>query len=266
MKSALLAVLLLSSGTVLGFDHGHGEWQALLERHVVVAADGHSSRVDDSGFKIELARLQADLDELAAVGRSEFEQWDRARRLAILINAYNAWTIDLVLRMYPALDSIRDLGGLFRSPWQKRFVVLLGETRNRDELEQQMIRAPSVFEEPRIHPALVCASVGCPMRRPGTFIAQRLDAQLEDAMRRFLSDRNRNRFDAARGRLFLSRIFDWYAGDFQRMPGRFTSLSDTFASYADALADSLREAALIRNGSYSIHDLSYDWHLNDLRR
>ncbi len=266
MKSVLLAALLLCCGPAVAFDHRHGEWQALLERHVVVAADGHSSRVDYRGFKIERARLQTYLDELSTVGRSEFGQWDKAQRLAFLINAYNAWTIDLVLGAYPGLDSIKDLGSLFTSPWQKRFFTLLGEQRSLDDLEHRLIRTPGVFDEPRIHAALVCASIGCPMLRPEAFVAERLDAQLEDGMRRFLGDRSRNRFDAAQGRLFVSKIFDWYADDFQRLPGRFASLSDTFASYADVLSDSPHEAALIRSGKYSIHFLSYDWHLNELGR
>jgi len=267
MKSALaIAALLLTSCPAAAFDHRHADWQALLERHVVVASDGHSSRVDYSGFKHDRTRLGAYLGELNAVAMSEFEQWDGASRLAFLINAYNAWTIELVLDAYPELDSIKDLGGLFSSPWRKRFFTLLGERRSLDDLEHQLIRAPGVFDEARIHVALVCASIGCPMLRPEAFVAQRLDAQLEDSMRRFLGDRSRNRFDGARGELFVSKIFDWYEDDFQRPHGRFASLADTFASYAESLAHTSHEAEQIRSGEYSLHFLSYDWQLNDVRR
>ena len=80
-----------------------------------------------------------------------------------------------------------------------------------------MIRAPGMFDEPRIHAAVVCASIGCPMLRNEAFLAERLENQLEDGMRRFMSDRSRNRFAPARGRLEVSKIFDWYGEDFGKV-------------------------------------------------
>ncbi|MGD8911013.1 MAG: DUF547 domain-containing protein, partial [Chromatiales bacterium] len=94
-------------------------------------------------------------------------------------NPYNAFTIELILTKYPGIESIKELGGLFRSPWKRRFFTLLGERRHLDNLEQDMIRAFGVFDEPRIHFALNCASIGCPMLRNEAYVAERLDLQLE---------------------------------------------------------------------------------------
>ncbi len=109
-----------------------------------------------------------------------------------------------------------------------------------------MIRAPGVFNEPRNHAAVDCASIGCPMLRNEAFTANQLDAQLEDGMRRFLSDRTRNRFDAASNTLSVSKIFDWNKGDFEKGHQGITSLDTTFARYADALGDTPQARDTIR--------------------
>ena len=125
-----------------------------------------------------------------------------------------------------------------------------------------MIRAPGVFDEPRIHFALNCASIGCPMLRNEAYVAQRLDAQLEDAMRRFLSDRERNRFDAEQGTLLISKIFDWYEEDFTGRASLSTTLQQFFSGYADLLADSTEARRHLTEGDYRIDHLDYDWRLN----
>src|ERR1700691_2046756 len=191
---AVAAALLAAANPALAFDHSHAGWDALLKRHVVVATDGSSSRADYAGFAADRHALQSYLDSLSAVSEAEYRNWTREQKLAFLINAYNAYTIDLVLTRYPDLQSIKDLGWLLKSPWKKEFFTLLGVTRSLDDLEHGLIRAPGVFDEPRIHFAVNCASVGCPMLRDEAFSAARLDAQLEDGTRRFLGDRTRNRY------------------------------------------------------------------------
>ncbi|PKO72209.1 MAG: DUF547 domain-containing protein [Betaproteobacteria bacterium HGW-Betaproteobacteria-14] len=248
------------------FDHGHAAWSALLARHVAVATDGNASAVRYAALQAERPALQAYLDSLSAVAESEYAGWTKPQRLAFLINAYNAFTVELVLTKYPALESIRELGGLFQSPWKKRFFTLLGRPRSLDDVEHGMIRAPDAFDEPRIHVALVCASVGCPMLRPEAYVAARLEAQLEDGMRRFLSDASRNRFEAADGRLRVSKLFDWYGKDFERGHAGFDSLGAVFARYADRLAPDAAGRARIRAGDYALSYLEYDWRLNDAGR
>ena len=266
MKRLLILLAIVFSAQAAAFDHQHADWSRLLEKHVLVSDDGYSSQVDYAAFKSARTELAAYLQQLTAVSEAEFGAWTRDRQLAFLINAYNAFTVELILTAYPDIESIRDLGGLFTSPWKKRFFKLLGKERHLDEIEHDMIRAPGRFDEPRIHVAVVCASIGCPMLRPEAFVADKLDEQLEDSMRRFLSDRSRNRFDPAGGTLQLSRIFDWYGSDFEQPEGRFTSLKRSIGIYAEQLADSSAEAQRIRDGDYRIRFLEYDWQLNDTRR
>jgi len=260
---ALLAAWSLPG--LAAFDHEHRQWNELLARHVVHSPDGNASTVRYAGFAAERASLRAYLDSLSAVGQADYDAWNRAQRLAFLVNAYNAFTVELILTRYPDLGSIKDLGSLFQSPWKKRFFTLLGKSRHLDEIEHEMIRAPGAFDDPRIHVAVVCASIGCPMLRNEAFTAGRLDAQFDDAMRRFLSDRSRNRFDAAAGVLRVSKIFDWYREDFERGHLGIDSPKTLFARYADRLADSAADRARIRSGDYRIDYLDYDWALNDAR-
>jgi len=157
-----------------------------------------------------------------------------------------------------------DLGSLFRSPWKLRFFTLLGEKRHLDNLEQDMIRVPGVFNEPRIHFALNCASIGCPMLRNEAYVEARLEEQLEDAMQRFLSDRDRNYFDATEGTLWVSKIFDWYKEDFTDNFPASSGLKGFFANYADRLAQSAEAHGRLREGDYRIDFLDYNWRLNDI--
>lgn len=263
--SLLLALLLAAFQAQAAFDHRHAAWDALLKKHVVLIGDGNASQVDYAGFKADRADLKAYLEALSAVPDSDYRRWNSNQQLAFLINAYNAYTVDLILTRYPDLKSIKDLGSVLQSPWKKAFFTLLGQARGLDDVEHGMIRAPGAFDEPRIHAAVNCASVGCPMLRAEAFAADRLDGQLEDSMRRFLSDRSRNRFDAARNTLSVSKIFDWYKGDFEKGHHGFSSLDATFARYADALGDTPQAQGAIRKGGLAIRYLDYDWALNALR-
>ena len=213
MRTLLLGLFLITSASLAlaqGFDHNQAAYNALLAKHVKTFANGSASAVDYAALKNERAALQAYLAGLAAVGEADYGKWSKPQRLAFLINAYNAWIVELILTKYPDLESIKDLGSVFQSPWKKKFFRLLGQERTLDDVEHGLIRAPGVFDDPRIHVGVVCASIGCPMLPPEAFTAGKLDAQLDDGMRRFLADATRNRYDAASGRLLVSKIFDWY--------------------------------------------------------
>ncbi|MDP1691334.1 MAG: DUF547 domain-containing protein [Burkholderiaceae bacterium] len=248
-----------------GFDHRHGHWDALLKQHVVVAPGGNASTLRYAALQTRRGELKAYLDSLSAVAPTAYGAWSRAQQLAFLINAYNAFTVELILTRYPDLKSIKDLGKLLQSPWKKKFFRLLGQEHSLDEVEHEMIRAPGVFDDPRIHVAVVCAAIGCPMLRNEAFVAERLDTQLDDAMRRFLSDRSRNRFDAGTGTLSVSKIFDWYRKDFEQGHQGFDSLATLFARHAEVLGATPQAQAEIRAGRYKLAYLDYDWALNDAR-
>ena len=267
--SIALSVMLLA-GTSLaraqGFDHSHAAWNALLAKHVKTFANGNASAVDYAAIKAEHAALKGYLGTLSAVGEADYGKWNRAQRLAFLINAYNAYTVELILTKYPELESIKDLGSVFSSPWKKKFFTLLGQERHLDDIEHGMIRAPGAFDDPRIHVGVVCASIGCPMLRPEAFTPEKLDAQLDDGMKRFLADGTRNRHDAASGRLLVSKIFEWYGKDFEKGHKSYDSLKTTFARHAAQLAATPEAQAKVRSGDYKLEFLDYDWKLNDSRR
>ncbi|PKO90763.1 MAG: DUF547 domain-containing protein [Betaproteobacteria bacterium HGW-Betaproteobacteria-10] len=260
---ALLAVFALTSLSASAFDHDYREWNTLLAKHVKVAPDGNSSRVDYRGMATDQVQLKSWLKTVSAVPEAEYKQWPKAQRLAFLINGYNAWTVELVLSKYPDLKSIKDIGSVFQSPWKKKFIPLFGQEIALDDIEHGLIRAPGAFDDPRIHAAVVCASIGCPMLRAEAFMADKLDSQLEDGMRRFLADSSRNRFDPASGKLQVSKIFDWYGKDFEKGHQGFTSLKATFGRYAGQLARTPEAQERIRQGDYKLEFLDYDWRLND---
>ena len=259
----IAAIVLAASNAALAFDQNHAAWDALLKRHVVVAQNGSSTRVDYAGFHADRSALQAYLDGLSSVTQTEYRGWTREQQLAFLINAYNAFTVALVLTRYPDLKSIKDLGSFLRSPWKKEFFMLLGAERSLDAVEQGLIRAPGAFDEPRIHFAVNCASIGCPMVRDNAYVPERLDSQLEESVRRFLGDRSRNRYDPASDKLEVSRIFEWYKADFEKGNRGISSLPEFLARYADFLADGAAARALVRQGQAKIRYLDYDWNLND---
>ena len=256
----------LAQAQAQGFDHSHAAWHALLAKHVKPFAGGNASAVDYAALKGEQAALKAYLGTLTAVSEADYGKWSKPQRLAFLINAYNAFTVELILTRYPDLASIKDLGSVFSSPWKKKFFSLLGQERNLDDIEHGLIRAPGAFDDPRIHAGVVCASIGCPMLRAEAFTSEKLDAQLDDGMKRFLADGSRNRFDAASGRLQVSKIFDWYGKDFEKGHKGYDSLQATFARHAAQLAATPEAQARVRSGDYRLDFLDYDWRLNDVRR
>ncbi len=256
-----LVLLAGASGPLWAFDHGHGAWDRLLERHVVWVTGGTASQVDYAGFQADARGLQAYLDSRSAVTMAEFSGWSQDQRLAFLINAYNAFTVQLILTRYPDLESIKDLGSIFSSPWKKRFFTLLGVQRSLDDIEHGMIRRPGAYDEPRIHFAVNCAAIGCPALADEAFVADRLEAQLQDGLRRFLSDRSRNRYNRNSNTLEVSKIFDWYGEDFEP---RFGSLRGFLARYGQLLADSDLARSRIRNQETKLRFLGYDWKLNSL--
>ena len=269
LRRFLLGLLILACATLAraqGFDHSHAAWHALLAKHVKPFNNGNASAVDYTAIKVEQAALKAYLGTLKAVSEADYGKWCRPQRLAFLINAYNAFTVELILSKYPDLESIKDLGSVFSSPWKKKFFSLLGQERSLDDIEHGMIRAPGTFDDPRIHAGVVCASIGCPMLRPDAFTPEKLDAQLDDGMKRFLTDGTRNRFDAASGRLQISKIFDWYGKDFEKGHKGYDSLKTTFARHAAQLAATPEAQAKVRSGDYKLEFLDYDWKLNDSRR
>ena len=236
---------LVNAAPAVAFDHS--AWDQLLRRHVVVLDGAKASQLRYAA--IDRTQLRRYLAALSSVSTTEFHRWPQADRKAFLINAYNAFTVEKILTRYPDIRSIWDFGKVFGNPFKDEFFALLGRRASLDWIEHETLRKH--YPDPRLHFALNCASVGCPMLREEAYVAARLESQLDEQASRFLSDRSRNRY--REGRLEVSRIFDWYKEDFaprERWFGRHAAL-------LGADADAVGRAQLVF--------LEYDWALNDFR-
>lgn len=254
---------LVTSTAFAQFDQSHKAFDDLLKKHVTLIGNGNASQVSYAGLLRDRAALTAYVDSVSAVTEATYKSWNKNQQLAFLMNAYNAYTIELILTKYPNLKSIRDLGGTFSKPWGIKFFKLFGKEMTLDGIEHDMIRAEGVFNDPRIHVGVVCASIGCPMLRNEAFTAEKVDSQLDDGMQRFLSDKSRNRYNAEKKVLEISKIFDWYKKDFTRGYKGFSSLEATLGKYADKLSSDAAAQAEIKTGKVAITYLDYDWNLND---
>jgi hypothetical protein len=243
-----VACLWATPAPAQGFDHSHAAWDALVKQHVVVIPGGKASQMDYAGLAKDRAALKTYLESLSKVPEAEFNGWIKAQRMAFLINAYNAFTVEKILTRYPHIRSIWDFGKIFGNPFKDDFFTLLGRPMTLDGIEHGTLRKPGAYDEPRVHYAVNCAAIGCPMLREEAYAANRLDRQLEEQAMRFLSDRSRNRYRD--GRLEVSKIFDWFEQDFEPR-------EKYFAQYAQVLG--------YPGGAVPIDFLDYDWSLNDLR-
>lgn len=202
----ILFVTLSSSAISPNVDHNL--FDQLLKKHV-----NERGLVDYKGFKREQGELRNYLNLLS--GHPPTDQWARTDQMAYWINAYNAFTIELILNHYP-VRSIKDIGSKIRipfvtTPWAAKFFKIGGEPTSLDNIEHGILRKK--FSDPRIHFALVCAAVSCPPLRNEAYVGSRLDAQLNDQGRIFFNDPSKNIVTA--GRASLSKILDWYGGDFK---------------------------------------------------
>ena len=264
------AALALAAASVHAqFDHQHQAWNDVLKKHLVVIDGGKASQVRYAALAKDRDALKSYLDALSKVTLQEFNGWSKGQQLAFLINAYNAHMVELILTRYPNIKSVWDFGKIFNNPFKQKFIKLLGRDMHLDDIEHGTIRAEGAYNDPRIHFAVSCASVGCPMLREEAYVAERLDLQLEEQTVRFLSDHSRNRYNTQNGSLEVSKIFDtppWYGGDFRRGWKGYASLESFFAKYANLLADKPEDQKAIRDQQTAIRHLEYDWGLNDVKR
>ncbi|MGF1496240.1 MAG: DUF547 domain-containing protein [Elainellaceae cyanobacterium] len=204
-------------------------WDQLLRRYV-----GDRGQINYQAWQQQDAQtLQAWLDDLSQIDLQQYP--DTEQRLALWINLYNALTIAKVLERYP-IDSIRPalLPKPFNVPnwiafiwfFLARTYPLGGTHYSLNRIEHQVLRKQ--FNEPRIHFALVCASVGCPLLRNEAYFPERVRHQLEDDAVRFINNPDKVRFDHKQQTLYCSKIFKWYKADFQQAS---PSLQDYIRQY-----------------------------------
>jgi len=220
----------------------------VLAEHTLDVTDVASTRVDYGALR-HSKDWKALVQTLRASDPSRLRSGNETK--SFWINAYNTLAIDLVQRSYPT-DSIRSLGGLFSPVWDKPAGEIGGRSYTLDEIEHEILRK---MGDPRVHGAIVCASLSCPPLRREPYRAEDLDAQLEDNVRRWLADpRKGARVDRATRALYVSPIFEWFAGDFGGDVVTFVSarVPTEDAAWIRAQGDALR-----------VRYLDYDWRLND---
>jgi hypothetical protein len=245
----ILALMALSYGS-FAFDHQHTKWNALLAKNLTV--NGHQSLFNYANVAKDSSQLQEYTKLLSEVTKDEFDAFNQDQQLAFLINAYNAFTVQLIVKNYP-VKSIKDLGSIFRSPWKKKFFKLFGNKTHLDGIEHDMIR--KWYKEPRIHFAVVCASLGCPPLATKAFTASNLDGLLEQQAINFITDPHEN---AIKGkRLYLSKIFKWYGDDFESKTSDFKK----FVALRITKDTIIRQK--IVNGDLPIYWNDYNWELNE---
>jgi len=271
--SLFLFITLSTKSLAADFDHSYTRYEQLLHEVVQVSDDKKQSRVNYQQLSVKQDKLETILRSFSHVNKSQFERWSQDQKLSFLINAYNGFTLKLIVDNWHVFkqgdaESIRDLGSFFTTPWEKKFFTLLDKKHNLDDIEHNMVR--SWFKDPRIHAALVCAAVSCPPLRAEAFVADKLSQQLESQMFLFLADNSHNEIllKDQQGKASLSSIFKWYRGDFEKGGGGFNSLYDLLSAYSEALVqddhDSQAQRSLIKSADYPILFKDYDWHLNDV--
>jgi len=248
LRVAVVIAAALWAAPAAGFDAAL--YARLLGEHTREVADIAGTRVDYAALRGAAAadwrRLVASLAEGPAADAP------RAERLAFWINAYNVLAIDMVVRHAPP-QSIRDIGSLLRPVWRRPAGMAAGRTRTLHEIEHEILRP---MGEPRVHGAIVCASLSCPSLSRVPYRPEPLDAQLDDGMRRWLADSRKGlRVDRKAQTLYLNPVFRWFASDFDATGG-----VPAFV-LRPAPADA---AAWLRMRSVPprIRYLDYDWRLN----
>ncbi len=261
-RTLLICWLSLFTSCSFANENLHSGFDSLLRKHVITIDNGASTQVDYAGFMRDKPLLDDYLSSLAKVDQTTFDSWSDNHQLAFLINAYNAHTIALILTEYPDITSIRDLGIFFSSPWKKEIAPLLGEVRTLDDIEHNLIRGDNKYQEPRIHFAVNCASIGCPALREESYTGEKLETQLQGQTERFLADKTRNY--VLGDTLYLSKIFSWYGSDFEQGWMGAHSIEAFIGLYSDALGLSEMQISKLVSGDMSISFNEYDWRLNDI--
>ncbi len=215
-----------------------GTWDTLLGAYVVDGGFRYAALAGDEDARARLAEV------VSAIGSAAPDEWPRDAQLAYYVNAYNALTVSAVVERWP-LTSVMNVEGFFDAVAHR----VAGQTMTLNALENDIIRAR--FGEPRIHFAVNCASVGCPALMPTAFTADNLEAQLAAGAQAYV--RGTSRLDRRRRRVAVSKIFEWFATDFEAGGGVRAFL------VAQLEGD---DARFVENARTRITHFDYDWNVN----
>jgi hypothetical protein len=272
------AVLLLTSSILVwtttaaaeaSFSYSH--YKKVLKAYV-----DDQGLVDYTGLKADRQSLDAFAASVAALNRQVYEKWSESQKIAFLINAYNALTLVAIVDNYPIKssffrglrfpkNSIRQIPGV----WDKLLFTVMGRKMTLDGIEHDILRTK--FNEPRIHMALVCAALGCPILRNKPYTGTNLDEQLEDQACGLLKDPKKFRIDRKNERVYLSSIFKWFGSDFLRIYGtdkKFSGFGKAERAVLNFVSNHIQpeKRDYLEKGEYSVEYLPYDWTLNEKKR
>lgn len=255
--AGLLLFVSLSSQHADAFDHEYVGYQSLLEAYV---QDGLVNYAALAGDTAVLHGAVTCFLELSAEERAAFSP---SQKLAFWINAYNLFTIVAIVDHYP-VSSIKKIKGV----WNKLKWKVAGKELTLDNIEHDILRKE--FKEPRIHVTIVCASISCPELYDQPYRAAVIEEQLQARSEAFARDPMRNELDLTEQRMRLSKILDWYGGDFIGRYGAgadFDRLSGKQSAVAKFIYDHLPASQRERVDKTKLHvsNLDYDWSLNEVK-
>jgi hypothetical protein len=231
-KLVLLFLFSVFSIAIQAQSPEHASWDTILKTHV--NNDG------DVNYKAINANQEPLSNYLEFLSQNPpKDSWSKNEKLSYWINAYNAFTIKLIIDNYP-IKSIKDI----KQPWDKKFFKIGDAAMSLNDIEHEILRK---MNEPRIHFAIVCASYSCPKLQNEAFTAENLEDQLVDATKVFLADKNRN--EISENSIKISKIFDWFSKDFKQNG----SLIDFLNQYT--------EITISSNAKKRFKD--YNWALNE---
>ena len=264
-------LLLASASRLLGeFDHSHILWDQVLKAHV------RDALVDYRALSENSVLLDRYLKQLNSVSRSTVDSWSREHQMAFWINAYNALTVRVILDYYPIKtwtfkglvaprNSIIQIPGV----WDKLTWTVAGESLTIGHIEHGILRPD--FREPRIHFVIVCASIGCPDLRAEAYTYDRLNEQMDEQTRLYVSNQNKGvKLDFEKKEVSVTKLFKWFTEDFvvdaaDRVTVRNKSNDGRIAlKFISHYLNEGPTRALLQSKDTDFGYLSYDWSLNEI--
>ncbi len=223
----------------------HEDWDSLLKVHIT-----DEGLVDYKGFESDRKKLDTYLKKLSAHHPND-KNWSKEDQLVYWMNAYNAFTVQLILDNYP-LESIKDVVSgpsiaFISSPWDIKFIEIEGAEYDLNNVEHNFLRKR--LEEPRIHFGINCASISCPNLPPFAFTADKVYEQLDGLAKVFINDESKNKITT--DKIQVSKIFNWFGGDFKK--------NGTLIDYLNRYSENPI------NADAKVEFLDYDWNLNEAK-
>lgn len=216
--------------------------------------------VDYEGLQANRGPLDAYIADLAALDDATYNSWTDEEQIAYWMNAYNAITLMSIVDQDPIRPSIKDIRGV----WRVRRHEIYGGAKTLNGIEHDVLRVD--YDEPRLHAAIVCAAISCPLLRTEPFVGERLDEQLDEQVLGWLAKEDGLLIDREENVVYLSKIFDWFTGDWEPSFGVETGFTGNdeqravlnfISQYVD---ESDRE--YLEAGEYDVKYFNYDWSLN----